>query len=142
MKRKSKSGVKKSSEKKVIESNDDSISCQGLMNKVFDNASISLDSPDTDKNCSLSSQDSFPLIIDETTHNEFSQDDLSNCSIVSSVKTYIFVQLKLISVDASCLYDKLKQNFLCISSDACASHLKSFIYKKMNVSQSLYDVSF
>ncbi|RNA29634.1 hypothetical protein BpHYR1_012362 [Brachionus plicatilis] len=125
MKRKSKSSIKKNSKKKVVSSNFDSKT--DTLNEHSDKISVD------------SSQDNYRLLIDESVSNDFSQESLSNFPIIST-KKYIFIQLKLTSVDASCLYDKLDQNFLCISSDACASHVKAFIYKKMKVSQSLYDV--
>lgn len=143
MRKKSKSAAKKNSNKKVIDSGFDSKtdnSNNGLTNDTCDSDLLS--SQDSDKISSFSSQDNFRFLVEEPIANEFSQEALSNFPIISSTKTFIFVQLKLISVDASCLYDKLENNCLCISSDACASHIKKFIYKKMNITQSLYDVIF
>lgn len=143
MRKKSKSAVKKSSHKKVIDAGFDSkteTSNNGLTNDTFDSDLLS--SQDSDKISSFSSQDNLRFLVEEPIANEFSQEALSNFPTIVSAKTYIFVQLKLISVDSSCLYDRLENNCLCISSDACASHIKTFIYKKMNVSQSLYDVIF
>lgn len=129
----SNSTVQKSSKKETDNSNDyDS-----------DNKLSSFNSLDTNSNNS-----NDRLLIDESNSDSFGCLDSDNatsfsCSSSNTTNSYLFIELKLISIDTSCVqYTKLSQNFLCINSNANASHLKSFLLKKMSISHDLFEVMF
>lgn len=57
--------------------------------------------------------------------------------------TYLFIELKLISIDIKCNnYEKLEQKYLCIDSKALVKHIKKYIIKKMSIDENLFEVSF
>lgn len=90
--------------------------------------------------------DSQSLGSDATTEekksNSLSSDSNSVCDMSSVDETFLFVELKLISIDQSCLdYKKLTQKFLCVNSSAQVDHLKKLIVKKMGFPEDFYDVS-
>lgn len=79
---------------------------------------------------------------EEKKSNSLSSESNSVCDMSSVEETFLFVELKLISIDQSCLeYKKLTQNFLCVNSNAQVDHLKKLIVKKMGFPEDLYDVS-
>ena len=68
-------------------------------------------------------------------------DSNSMCDMTNVDETFLFVELKLISIEQSCLnYKKLTQKFLCINSNALVDHLKKLIVKKMSLPGEFYEV--
>lgn len=62
--------------------------------------------------------------------------------ITSMDSSFLFVELKLISIDYKCVrYSNLIQKFLCINTKASVHHIKKFIAKNMNILEDLFEVS-
>ena len=152
MKRKARTSSRKKTNKRLERTSNedhksDDLNSEGVSkDSNSDNACDYQSLPDSDK-ISLSSNldHTDRLLIDESNDvsNEYSYSNLSSTSSSESKKSFVSIQLKLISVDKSCQsFTKLEQNFLCISSEANASHVKSYIYKKMSISNDLFDVIF
>lgn len=71
--------------------------------------------------------------------------DTSNnsCEIVSNDDSFLFVELKLISIDQKCSnYKKISQKFLCVNSNAVVDHLKKLIFKKMMIDENCFEIAF
>lgn len=61
--------------------------------------------------------------------------------MVSDDSTFLFVELKLISIDNKCKnFKKLTQTFLCLNANALIEHIQKLIYKKMMLSDSFFEV--
>lgn len=68
--------------------------------------------------------------------------DISNSLLVKSDVKFLFIELKLISIDIKCVdYEKLEQRFLCVDSKASIEHVKKFILKKMNILADFFEVT-
>lgn len=116
------------------------------LSKNSENSSSNGFHSDSDKQSTNSNSDTNDrLIIDEqsrSTISDSSQDNLQITSFPSTSNSYLFIELKLISIDFSCTgYNQLSQNHLCLNSNATASHLKSFIHKKTAISQDIFEVN-
>lgn len=60
---------------------------------------------------------------------------------ISADSSFLFVELKLISIDYKCIdYSQLMQKFLCINSNASVEHIKKYIAKNMNILDDLFEV--
>lgn len=56
--------------------------------------------------------------------------------------SFLLVELKMTSVDFNCIgFKPISQNFLCINSNATASHIISLIFKKTELMKNLYEVT-
>jgi hypothetical protein len=94
-------------------------------------------------------------------NESYSNDDASSSSSISSMSLandltnvldanmskkdgYLFIELKLISIDAKCVdYKRLDQKFLCINAaNSLTSHLQKFIVNKMNLNDHLFEVNY
>ncbi len=94
---------------------------------------------------------------DQYSNESFSNEDTTSSSIstnsneINLVKSgnnsnksnYLFIELKLISIDAKCVdYTPLEQRFLCIESDGSLTrHIEKFIINKMKLNNELFEVS-
>ncbi|CAF0909334.1 unnamed protein product [Brachionus calyciflorus] len=152
MKRKTRSSTKKKTNSKKLETSlvdhkSDDLNSEGVSkDSNSDNACDYQSLTDSDKFSLSSTQDHSDrlLIVDESNdvlHNEYSCSSSNSTSNCSDKKSYLFVELKLISVDKKCSsYKKLEKDFLCIGSEANASHVKSYLNKKTNISPTSFDV--
>ncbi len=67
--------------------------------------------------------------------------DLLNQTACNNDQTYLCLELKMISIDQNCIgYRKLTEPFLCVSSGALVDHVTRLIYKKMTISEELFEV--
>jgi hypothetical protein len=94
---------------------------------------------------------------DQYSNESFSNEDTTSSSISTNSNeinvgksgndshkaNYLFIELKLISIDAKCIdYMPLEQRFLCINSaNSLTSHIEKFIINKMKLNNQLFDVS-
>lgn len=69
-------------------------------------------------------------------------DTNSLCDMATeSEATFLFIELRLISVDQKCQdYKKLRKKFLCVSSSATVDHLQQLIYKKMKLPENCFEI--
>ena len=96
---------------------------------------------------------------DQYSNESFSNEDTTSSSIstnsneINLVKSggnnsnkanYLFIELKLISIDAKCVdYFPLEQRFLCLNSaNSLIRHLEKFIINKMKLNDQLFEVRF
>jgi hypothetical protein len=69
--------------------------------------------------------------------------ELTNSSVIKSDTKFLFIELKLISIDIKCVdYEKLEQRFLCVDSKASIEQIKKFIVKKMNILEDCFEVTY
>lgn len=110
---------------------------------------------DADNENNLSSDLSLGSIKTERIDDSQSTGDASKSSKIDSVSdtnslcemgieseaTFLFVELRLISVDQNCQeYQKLTKKFLCVSAAAMVDHLKILISKKMKLPENFFDI--
>jgi len=68
-------------------------------------------------------------------------DNITSNNNNNNESTFLFVELKLISIDYKCVqFSNLIQKFLCINSNACIHHINKFIAKNMNIIDDLFEV--
>jgi hypothetical protein len=134
-------------EEQSIELSTDSSSQPPLCGSYSSSSSSSSDLPFNADTIKLEKQcESSPL---ETNFNE----EIKSLSSEQSIETanasteqenisYLFVELKMTSIDKKCTnYKDLSNRFLCVDSNASLDHLRQLIIKKMLIPQDLFEVS-
>jgi hypothetical protein len=96
--------------------------------------------PNDEIDCKLDSE--LSQIESNNTKSDSTEDETTiKQEMTSTESTFLFVELKLISIDYKCVqYSNLIQKFLCINSDACIHHINKFIAKNMNIIDDLFEV--
>ena len=77
-----------------------------------------------------------------SSNEEKKSESLSATSDMSnSDASFLFVELKLISIDNKCKnFKKLTQTFLCLNANAHVEHIQKLIFKKMMLSDKFFEV--